>query len=294
MGFGFSVIFGEPQTMQTAIPRVLDGLNTALSRYPLVALLAGALLGGLVSGILELFFPRIVNRLMHRVRRGIVLDPLDVLMKGQASLHVVVGNVPTVDFRRLGPGDPIILPPNAPFLPFGMAMGMADLRAAVSRRFGSSRSLEFHDPDHCGESIKHSFIALGGPYIHPIVKSVLDQGLVPEFAIQDGPIASDQADVYSSSREGVQSDGPLASDIGVLIWVRSPYNESCKLCILFGLWPQGTLAAVDALINKVGPRSKCSEFRRHIRRGDDCIAIVRSNISGLIVGTPTILKVRAL
>ena len=68
-------------------------------------------------------------------------------------------------------------------------MGMADLRAADSWRFGSSRSLEFHDPDHCGDSIKRSFIALGGPYIHPIVKLVLDRGLV----LPNSPLKTDQS-----------------------------------------------------------------------------------------------------
>jgi hypothetical protein len=268
----------------------MGSVNGYLATHAAISLVAGTVLAGLA----ELFFPRFVNRAVHRVRRGFILDPLDNLMKGETSLHIAVATTTHPAFHRLGSGDPITLPENAPFLPFGQAMGMADLRGAVNDRYGKKRSVEIEYADRFGLGWKHSFVALGGPYVHPIVKDVLDRGLVQGFAVEDGPVVKDEGERFHASRDGTTPRSPLTTDIGVIIWMRNPYNESRKLCILFGLWPPGTFAAVDAFLNRSVADAKLQrKFRRLVRSGQDCVAIVETSISALTIGVPTIRKVRS-
>jgi hypothetical protein len=265
-------------------------INGYLASHAVISLLAG----GLLAGLLELFFPRFVNRTVHRIRRGFRLDPLDHLMRGEKSLHIAVGTTTQAAFSRLGSGDAITLPENAPFLPFGQAMGMADLRGAVYERYGKKRAVEVDYADRFALAWKHSFVALGGPYVHHIVKDVLDRGLVQGFAVEDGPVVSDEGERFQANHVGTSPESPLSSDIGVIIWMRNPYNESRKLCILFGLWPPGTFAAVDAFLQRsVGDSKLQRKFRRLVRSGQDCVAIVETSISALTIGVPTIRKVRS-
>jgi hypothetical protein len=265
-------------------------INNYLATHAILTLIAGAVL----AGLLELFFPRFVNRTLHRIRRGFTLDPLDHLMKGEASLHISVATTTPPTFRRLGSEDDIVLPENAPFLPFGQAMGMADLRSSVNERYGKKRCVELDYSDRFGLGWKHNFIALGGPYVHKTVKEVLDRGLVPGFTIEDGPIVHDEGDIFQAGRNGNSPESPLSSDIGIIIWMRNPYNTSRKLCILFGLWPPGTFAAVDAFLQKsAGDHKWKCKFRRIVKSGQNCIVIVETSISSLTRGVPTILKVRS-
>jgi hypothetical protein len=289
-------------SMRPRLPGFLHSANVFLSANPLWTLVLGGVVGAFFSVILGLFFPQLIGRVQRQLRRRLKLDPLDYLMMGEGSMYISVATTAPRSFARLGTKRTVTLPENAPFLPFGQAMGMADLRAAVNDRFGKSRTVNIDYAHRFGGAWEHSFIALGGPYVHPVVKEVLDKGLVPGFTIEEEPssnepIVNDEGQIFRAHRDQTEArnaNARLISDIGVIIWMRSPYNPDLRLCILFGLWPPGTFAAVDAFLQKsVGDKKQQHEFTHFVRSGQNCVAIVEANISALTIGRPAIKKVRS-
>jgi hypothetical protein len=72
----------------------------------------------------------------------------------------------------------------------------------------------------------------------------------------------------------------------------SPWNAEKKICLLFGLWPQGTLAAVDGILKRCRPAKLANQFRGALKRQQNVIAILRITITGLLQGTGEFVKVR--
>ena len=143
-----------------------------------------------------------VGWVVHLIRRGFRLDPLDHLMKGETSLHIAAATTAHPAFRRLGSGDAVTLPENAPFLPVGQAMGMADLRGAVNERYGEKRAVEIDYADRFGLGESTASSPLAAPMCTRLWKDVLDRGLAQGFAVEDGPVLNDEGERFHASRDG--------------------------------------------------------------------------------------------
>lgn len=136
--------------------------------------------------------------------------------------------------------------------------------------------------------------------MNEVPKYVLDRKLVPKFAITDVPTAIDDGIEYKAEREGGATgpESPLSVDYGFIIIIRNPWDTSKqnrkRLCIVFGLWPQGTQAAFAAMLGD--HEASSAQYRRLYRavaRNRDVIAIVRVS-SGMLVERGQIVKVRVL
>jgi hypothetical protein len=64
--------------------------------------------------------------------------------------------------------------------------------------------------------------------------------------------------------------------------------------LAFGIWPQGTSAAIEALIRPDSVSPLGTQFIAKVKQGKGVVAVVETRVTGLQQGRPTFVKVRDL
>jgi hypothetical protein len=298
VGFFVGVLWNDLTTaVRPSLQILRDNWRTSdiyLSTHPLetgiiFAVASAAIVPLLVTGrrLIFVFFRRI--------------SIMDLLFRNDGEVHYIASHMRQTTFQRIGTAQIIELPTNAPLLPSSFAISTAALYAFVAERYHKRKKVLLHfDNDNWGAE-SHSFVSIGGPFVNEVPKYVLDRKLVPKFTITDVPTAIDDGIEYKAEREGgaTSPEAPLSVDYGFVIIIRNPWDTSKqnrkRLCIVFGLWPQGTQAAFAAMLgDHESSSAKYRQLYRAVARNRDVIAIVRVSVRGMLVERGQIVKVRLL
>jgi hypothetical protein len=262
--------------------------ETFLSSHPAEAGLAFAIIGSIVVPA----WSWLRNLLIWLIRRRSIIE---LIFQDEDRVYLVTSHMKQTSFQRIGTNQVINLPSNAPFLPSNIAISTALINNYARDRYGDRKTAVLHfDNDNWGANA-HNFISIGGPFVNEIAKRIIDANSIPEFQITNIPTAVDQTDTYEAERESrsTNPDAPLATDYGFAIHTKNPFNPEKRIVIVFGLWPQGTQAAVAAVLDPAAPSSRNFKmFYKAVKRGRSVIGIVQVRIRGLILERGELIKVR--
>jgi hypothetical protein len=267
--------------------KLRDSAETFLGAHPMEAGLLFALIGAVILPI----FVGIIKLCKYIFRRRSIID---IIFANEQSIHLVTSHMIQTSFQRIRDGHPVSLPKNAPFLPSNIAIGVTLIYSYAHRRYGDKKEVLLHFDDENWGGDEHAFISIGGPFVNKFVQMVVDDKHIPKFDISDNmPTARDESNSYQAVRNAPnQPDASIVTDYGFLIYMKNPRNPNTRVCLAFGLWPQGTQAAINVLLNPGGRYGLVKQFYNAIRRDTNVIGIVRVNVKGLILDRPQLVKVR--
>jgi len=219
---------------------------------------------------------------------------MDLIFKHEDYVHAIISHMKQTSFQPIGLTNTIILPNNSLFLPSSIATSIVLLSIYCHNKYGTRKTPMFHYDHDTWDAQDHNFISVGGPFVNPLVKSILDSKKIPEFLIDQIPTALDKGTRYQAERENTAAqDAPIIKDYGFIIYMQNPYNPAKKICILFGLWPQGTQGAVETILGQANRSALFNQFYRYVRKGQDVIGVVQVTVTGLLVGKAEIIKFRS-
>ncbi len=235
--------------------------------------------------------------------KGLILLPtrlfrpahvLELLFTDESEIHLIIPYMAQREFARIDNNQRIQLPDNAPFLPATHGIAIGRLEAHVREVFKGKKRIRISYDQFPPSNLKdHNFLTLGGPFVNRIGSRLLAayrNSLLSGFKITDDPFGEDENDHFKYELER----GSLNTDFGFIIVLPSHLNPEKRICFIFGLWPQGTLSAMEALIEPQHPRHLARRFRRVVSRGESVLAVVKVEITGLADGTSLFVKVRPL
>lgn len=275
------------QPLFAVLEKDRESVETFLAAHPMESGLLFALIGALILPI----FLMIVKLCRYLFRRKSIMD---IIFAKEQFVHLVTAHMMQTSFERISDGHHINLPKNAPFLPSNIAIGATLIYSYAHKRYGDRKEVLLHFDDENWGGDEHAFISIGGPFVNKFAQMAVEHKHIPNFGIVDNiPTAQDEKNSYQAVRDtSNQPDAAIVTDYGFLIHMKNPRNPSIKVCLVFGLWPQGTQAAISVLLNPGRRSGLARRLHRAIRRGTDVIGIVRVNVKGLILDQPQLVKVR--
>jgi hypothetical protein len=278
-------------------------LDTFTKEHVVAGGLFLALSGTLLLGGLALVCRLVINYFIRPAMTYFTPpDPLDSLLGGTTDVRILVSRLRSPTYTRLGTEEQLTLPDNSFVLPDSIAI--AELYSEIRKRYGTHRRLPRPEHSYSSDMRDSHLIVLGGPYVNEVAHYIFDNKLVPHFAITDTFGCVDDNVHYDAVVEVKSSRTVLTRDYGFIVCLPNPYNPTgLRACLIFGLYPQGTLAAVRVLVDPFFAgdrhgvkqrRSYAKQFVSHIRRGRNCVAIVEVAVdpASPLLGECNFVKVR--
>jgi hypothetical protein len=218
----------------------------------------------------------------------------DHILRDQRTVPVVIGGLKRPVFQPIHVERLAQLPKNVPLVGVQEAIGISLLREELVGAFGSN-SIGLYEAEEFGaDKTRSSFISVGGSSINEVTYDLLVQRkLDTKFRmIYPDHYAVDGADGITYRAE--QQDGLITKDYGFIIVGPNPYDSQKTVCLAFGIWPQGTSAAIEALIRPDSVSPLGTQFIAKVKQGKGVVAVVETRVTGLQQGRPTFVKVRDL
>lgn len=186
------------------------------------------------------------------------------------------------------------LPENVPLLGVQEAIGISFLRQNLTNEFGVRAFNLVEDSGFNSRKTSASFVSVGGSSINDITYDMLVEQKLDKYfkMIYPDHYAVDEAD--GETYRAQLQNGLISKDYGFILIGRNPYDTNKFVFLAFGIWPQGTRAALDALADPDLHSPKGQEFIEKIKEGKGVVAIVEIKVSRLDQGHPTFVKVRDL
>jgi hypothetical protein len=222
------------------------------------------------------------------------------IFKNDPRVPIVVPSIRTTGYQVVSTAPHlIVLPQNVSFIGVQEAMGVRELQQKLSTSY---RKVRF--PLVAPSTLVHlsgTFFCIGGPFANEITAHLLQhRNLAPDLELKPpDPIARDLKDQtsYEASRASIvglsATDQPLLNDFGFIIIAPNPYNQSAKVCVLFGLWPQGSNAAIRFLMSPKRTKPE-KEFLKLAKSQRGVFAVVETKVHGFDQGLPVLIKARSL
>lgn len=88
--------------------------------------------------------------------------------------------------------------------------------------------------------------------------------------------------------------GRILNDFGFIIIGPNPYDHTKMVCALYGVWPQGTQAAVRALVRPDAANPLFQDLLRRVRSREGVVAIVETKVFALTAESPSLVFIRSL
>jgi len=229
----------------------------------------------------------LTNRPFKQIWQGIAQD--------QRTVPIVMGDVtfkefPLPDYLQ---SKTARLPGNVSLVGVDDAMGVSLLREALVNRFGVIDAPLIFAGEADPFVTTSSFVSVGGASVNRMTHRVLDLRKLDSKLkmIYPDHYAVDEKDNQPYRAE--EQEGRVTSDYGFIIVGPSPFNPHKTVCVVFGIWPQGTRAAIQALVDpESSPKGK--ELVDRIKDNRRVVAIVRTEVTNLNQGPPQLVKVRDL
>jgi hypothetical protein len=215
------------------------------------------------------------------------------IIQSQERVPIVLGDVPAANFVIPDSGGKVAhLPPNAPFVGVGDAVGTALLQILV-RDFHRNVAVEFSS-ESGPDTTQLNFVAVGGPSVNMVTRRVLvDENLDAGLRIvYPDHYAVDGANGQQFHAEFDQM-GRITADYGFIVVGPNPFRKDKVACLVFGIWPPGTRAAVEELLSPE-PSPLGKELVKRIKKHQGAVAVVKTSVTNLSQGGPRIIEVRPL
>lgn len=270
-----------------------------------VDIVVGTIAGLLVMGIVWSY---------SRVRKCIDTRPFtqvwEEILGDETDVPIVVGDIKSMRFPIQGQTVvDVPLPPNVPLIGIQDAMAAAELKEALASGAPPRKSRIIVR----GELKESSFVVLGGPSINETAyelvqrfdeadgvfhssKDVLDKKFVMRYPSHQAEDRTKQKKDRSGPLryEATIENGKVMMDYGFILIGPNPYNPKKRACVVLGLWPHGTYAAIQALIHPDNKTEKERELLEKIKEGRDILAVVQTSVNELSPGYPRVVDVRDL
>ncbi len=262
-------------------------------QLPIVQTIFGAFLG--------LSVPPMVKWVRRRFRIGNFYSLMDTILKSEAVVPLVVPHIRTAAFHVLrSPSNAISPPENVSFIGLQEALGVATFRQTLSGAYPQKRFPLATPPNFALQDC--TCICIGGPFANELTSHLLYHcNLISDFELKaPDPVARDlrtgqtYAAVKIPASASSQAGETLLSDFGFIVVASNPYNPEKSICLAFGLWPQGSQAALRYLL---APRSESQlekKFLRMVSLRQGVLAIVETKVHELTQGEPRLVNVREL
>lgn len=263
------------------------------------ATIAGTIFGSFLTWFVPYIQDLIAQKTLHEI--------WDNVLRGQSTIPIVYGVNNVKGFildSDLGKEKAVLLPKNVPMLGVPEAIGIAHVSRYLASAFGKNRLIfEESDQFNLGKTVS-SFVSIGGASINKVTHDLLDERrLDSKFKmIYPDHYAIDEADgnQYKPEKKSdpnaldKKNDFIVTKDYGFIIAGPNPYNSQKIVVLAFGIWPQGTSAALETLINPDINGNLGKLFIEKIKLGKGLVAIVETDVAGLQRGRPKFVKVRDL
>ncbi|HEV8490963.1 MAG TPA: hypothetical protein VGR76_01780, partial [Candidatus Angelobacter sp.] len=86
----------------------------------------------------------------------------------------------------------------------------------------------------------------------------------------------------------------ITHDFGFIVIGPNPFDRSRTVCALYGIWPQGTQAAIRALTRPDTRNPLFTELLNRLERHEGVVAVVETNVWSFTAESPRIIAVRKL
>lgn len=215
----------------------------------------------------------------------------DVLLASKDSnTRVVIGALKLKEIAVGDPPGPVQLPKNVFVVADEDAIAAAELRAVLVREY-SDRNIELRVAEEAVD-IRDNTILVGGGSVNKITKNFL-----PQLSKQVAIVYPDHYALYAGQRYDAKKngDGEISEDYGFIVIGPNPHDSTKKVCLVFGIWPQGTYAAIEALTRPEilnSPHGK--ELVQKLLTRGSLVARVNTKVLGYARGKPEIEDVSDL
>jgi hypothetical protein len=216
----------------------------------------------------------------------------DNILGEQRTIPIAIGGITRPGyFIPLRTNSKVVLPSNVPLFGVQEGMGVSVLREALVSTFGEG-SVKLNQYKDFGPLKTDSFVSIGGASVNEVTYNLLvTQPVDTKFKmVYPDHYAVDDGQVYRAE----QQDGLITKDYGFIIVAPNPYDAQKTVCLAFGIWPQGTNAALYFLSHPedVGPKS--GQFTDLLRKHKGAVVVVETNVYDFTVGHPTLVHAREL
>ena len=213
----------------------------------------------------------------------------DHVLEGADSIPIVIGGIKLDVFTPNGTNRPSRLPKNVLLVGVDDGVGMSLLRESFARAFGRLK-VTLHQPQDFGDNILKSFVSVGGPSVNSVTGGLLAnvtgiQMFYPEHYAMVGQ------EKLSAEQD---RQGNVTKDFGFIIIAPNPLAQIHHVCVVFGIWPYGTSAALEAL-SKPDLRNRLfQQFTEKIKLRSPVLLVLETKVEDLQHGAPNLIEVRDL
>jgi hypothetical protein len=219
----------------------------------------------------------------------------DPILEGANSIPIVIGGIRAEGFTPIGTDKPVRLPRNVLLVGVEDGAGMSLLRESLVRAFGRNKRPTLHQPDDFGDNIKTSFVSVGGPSVNKVTGRILAYTIGIQMVypadLLDDPYAMIGQRKFSAEQD---PQGNVTKDVGFIIVKPNPFAPDHTVCVVFGIWPYGTSAALEELSTPDMTNTHFKEFVRQAKLHAPFVAVVETKVEGLQHGTPDLVEVDPL
>lgn len=267
---------------------------------------------GILVGVILALAPFLVGWIHRHNEQGPFNDTWIGILGTQQVVPIIVSDVPGKEFS-LPPYGTSRLPKNVPLVGVPEALGIAELREALTQG-SQKRHPELHVRGEYGRNVTElSFVSVGRPSVNEMTRNLVaswnenekddNKKLIFENGVTlDGKLVIHYPSHYvvdggqgtSTPYRAQEKDGRIVKDYGFIVIGKSPYQEGRMVCAVFGVWPQGTQAAVEALIRPDSTSDYGKQLLKRIRERRGVVAIVETQVRGLSAEGPKLVAVRPL
>lgn len=264
-------------------PSKWRGVVRSIWKSPWTQSIATTLLGIVLSWVAVKVHIYLRQRPLHAVWDNIIAE--------QGEIPIVIGNTRIKEFQPLNTNSSSRLPDNAPLLGEQEAVAISTLRQALAAAY-SSKSVDVYEYQRFPSMETHtSFISVGGASINDITGDMLRHKLDSNLRV----VYPDHYALDGSTRyDPTLKNGKVVKDYGFIVIGPNPYDSTKTVCLAFGIWPQGTSAALDLLTNPPTESDRGKEFIKRVKTHQGVVAILSVQVNQLSQGRPTIELVRQL
>jgi hypothetical protein len=232
------------------------------------------------------------------------------LLRDQKTVPIIIADVPAQEFAIPRFHTKSRLPANVPLLGLQDALGVSELTSKLSE---AGWAPQLHTTEESGVLMhQYSFVSIGGPSVngatYELVASceevanggrgkvilhgnMLDSKLIifyPSHEVEDLGTSPPGKFMATKSNSGLSVDYGFI-EIGPNKYVSGQYTGGQNAIAVFGLWPPGTQAAIDALIYPDTSSVLGKRMQSMIKNNQPLVAVVEVSVTNLSTPNPPML-----
>ncbi len=210
----------------------------------------------------------------------------DPILEGAKSIPIVIGGIQLEAFTPIGTDKPVRIPRNVLLVGVDDGAGMSLLRESFVRTF-RRKKVTLYKPHDFGDKILTSFVSIGGPSVNEVTGRIMARTTGLQMVYPDHYAVIGQRK-FSAEQD---PQGNVIKDCGFIIVTPNPLAPRHLVCVVFGIWPYGTSAALEALSTPEMRNPDFQKFVEKVKLHAPVVAVVGTKVEGLQHGPPDLLEV---